>query len=261
MIKLISCDIDGTLLKKGETRLRKEVADALTRLFDEGRHIALASGRSYYSMRKVAESLPFADDVYYICAHGALCIYRGKVLYQKQMSIENVLKFARAPIYEGDPIVYYSDKFSYVLAGNTEFLAKLERENVDRIVPIENVYEIKEPIYRIGVYGTEKKPPALTPLPFDIRVCYNEDNWIEYITRYADKGAALSDLQMRLYLSKLDTAALGDGENDLGMFDKAKYTFAARDGDKALCEKAGEVFDNVAEALEEIRNSQCAIRN
>ena len=46
---------------------------------------------------------------------------------------------------------------------------------------------------------------------------------MQYVNRFADKGASLSDLQMRLMLTKFDTAAIGDGGNDVAMMRNAKH--------------------------------------
>ena len=105
MIKLVVCDIDGTLLEKGASVLSEETADALGALVSAGKKVALASGRSYYSMRRVTEHLPFADALYYICDDGAICVYSGKTLYHKPLSIENLLKFDRNPAYSGCPSI------------------------------------------------------------------------------------------------------------------------------------------------------------
>ena len=108
MIKLVVCDIDGTLLEKGASVLSEETADALGALVSAGKKVALASGRSYYSMRRVTEHLPFADALYYICDDGAICVYGGKTLCHKPLSIENLLKFDRNPTYSGCPVLYLS---------------------------------------------------------------------------------------------------------------------------------------------------------
>ena len=44
----------------------------------------------------------------------------------------------------------------------------------------------------------------------------------QYVNRFCDKGAALSDLQVRLMLTKFDTACLGDAGNDAAMMKNAK---------------------------------------
>lgn len=253
MIKLIVCDIDGTLLGKDENSIKPEIAKQLDRLSKSGKTIAFASGRSYYGMRKIASSLSCADDIYYICNDGALCIYRGKTLYHKQISIENILRFSRNPDYENLPIMYFSDTYSYVTGTTPQFIDKLESEGIDTLDPISGVYDIKNPIYKIGIYGLDgKDPDPLLPAPFDMRICYRSNKWLEYTSRFANKGLAVSDLQMRLYMSKFDTAAFGDGDNDIEMFSKAKYTYARRGGSEALCRCACEQFDDIAYIFENI---------
>lgn len=252
MIKLVACDIDGTLLEKNQSELGDDTVHALEGLYKKGKIIALASGRTYFSMRNVAKKLSFADDIYYICCDGAICIYKEKVLYHKQISIENILRISRNTDYIGLPVLFSSHDFSYVTGSTPEFLDCLEKNGIDRLDPISGVYDVKSPIYKIGIYGDKTAPSLLLPSPFDLRVAYNRDNIVEYISRLANKGTALSDLQMRLYLSKLDTAAFGDGDNDVEMFSKAKYTFASSFGHDDLKAKAREQFHTIADALESI---------
>ncbi len=250
MIKLVACDIDGTLLKGGNKEMSPEVVSALGKLVAGGKKVVLASGRSYTGIRNLTKDMPFADELYYICNDGAICMYRDKVLYHKQISIENLLKFDRFPAYQDLATMYYSDTFSYVTKSTPEFLDMLEADGIDRLDPISGIYDIKAPIYKIGVYNKAFRPEKLLPEPFDLRVCYASQTWIEYTSRFADKGLALSDLQMRLYLAKFDTAVLGDGENDIAMFAKAKYSFARRDGNESLVRAATDTFTDVTEVLE-----------
>lgn len=250
MIKLVVCDIDGTLLKKGESEFSAEVVSALEGVFASGKKICFASGRSYFGIRRLADKLSFADEIYYICNDGAVCIYKGKTLYHKQISIENMLKFSRNPEYSGLAVVYGTDDFSYIIGGDAELVLALEKNGIDKFTPVPGVYDIKSPVYKIGVYGRSVRPQKLTPCPFELRVAYDADNIVEYTSRFANKGLAVSDLQMRLYLSKLDTAALGDGDNDVELFSKAKYTYARSDGSKTLLTVATDTFTDVAEALQ-----------
>lgn len=252
MIKLIACDLDGTLVKKNDNTFADGVPQALQALIDSGRTVAFASGRSYAGMRRLAESLPFADDLYYICDDGALCVYRDKVLYHKQIPIGTVLRFVREPNYTALPKLFFADRFSYVLDSTPEILKALAKSGVDKLDPIGRQYEIREPIFKLGVCGMGDAPKMLVPEPFELRVAYRGGDWLEYVSRFASKGMALSDLQARLYLSKFDTASLGDGDNDVDMFAKSKVTFAKSDGSRVLSQNATDAFDNAAEALEKI---------
>ena len=252
MIKLVVCDIDGTILGKNQSEIDKDTVLALENLHKKGKIICFASGRTYFSMRKIASSLSFADDIYYICCDGALCVYREKVLYHKQISIENMLRFARNPDYTDKAVMYYSDKFAYITGSTPELLDELEAGSIDRLDPISGIYDVKAPIFKIGVHGLGKRPEKLIPCPFELRVAYDSGDIVEYTSRFANKGLAVSDLQMRLYLSKFDTAAFGDGDNDVEMFSKAKYTYAKRDGSEALKAVSAEQFDIISNALEQI---------
>lgn len=249
MIKLVVCDIDGTLLEKNQREIDKDTVNALESLYKKGKIICFASGRTYFSMRKIAEPLSFADDIYYICCDGALCIYRDKVLYHKQISTENMLRFARNSDYSHKAVMYYCDKFAYVTGSTPGLLDELEEAKIDRLDPISGIYDVKAPVFKIGVHGFGKRPEKLMPCPFELRVAYDAGDIVEYTSRFANKGLALSDLQTRLYLSKFDTAAFGDGDNDVEMFSKAKYTFANKDGSENLKTVASEQFSIISEAL------------
>jgi hydroxymethylpyrimidine pyrophosphatase-like HAD family hydrolase len=80
-----------------------------------------------------------------------------------------------------------------------------------------------------------------------LRVSYNRDGFCEYVSAIANKGNALSDLQMRLYLSKLDTAAFGDGENDVEMMRHARISVSVGENCseklRSVCSQHTDVLD------------------
>ena len=65
MIRLIACDIDGTLLPPGEKRLDPIYFDQIDRLAKQGIRFAAASGRQYTNLRRLFA--PVADRIDYIC--------------------------------------------------------------------------------------------------------------------------------------------------------------------------------------------------
>ena len=67
MVKLIACDIDGTLLSTSQQEISPLVFDQLGRLLEKGIVFAAASGRQYLSLRRLFA--PFEDKIYYICNH------------------------------------------------------------------------------------------------------------------------------------------------------------------------------------------------
>ena len=73
MIRLIACDMDGTLLDENK-QLPRDLFPTLDALRAKGVSFAVASGRQYASLRK--DFLPVADRMLFISENGAL-VMRG----------------------------------------------------------------------------------------------------------------------------------------------------------------------------------------
>ena len=69
-IKLIACDLDGTLLHPGEREPRSEAFELIDELHRRGIVFMPASGRQYASLRYLFA--PVADELAYVCENGAL---------------------------------------------------------------------------------------------------------------------------------------------------------------------------------------------
>ena len=78
MIKLVASDIDGTLLRDGNTEISKEVFEHIRRLKESGVLFAAASGRQYTSIRRLFA--PVADDIVYLCENGAILYQDGQAV-------------------------------------------------------------------------------------------------------------------------------------------------------------------------------------
>ena len=55
MIKLIVCDVDGTLLPHGEKRISYDIADLIKEAGNKGISFAAASGRAYHELKRLFE--------------------------------------------------------------------------------------------------------------------------------------------------------------------------------------------------------------
>ena len=222
MIKLLISDVDGTLLQAGEAVITENTKKRLRAFITAGGNVAIASGRTYRSLRLLLGDL--ADSVYLIPCDGALCVKGERVLYHRPIPTEVVRKAFIAAKENGLGLHLAAATHGYVF-GNADFMTKLTEEHTDEVSTVSTASEVREPIYKLAFYG---KSPSFATLPAELRLSYKGNGWKEYVYRYADKGAALSDLQSRLYLAKFDTAAIGDGLNDATMLKGAGITSATR---------------------------------
>lgn len=227
MIKLIVSDVDGTILSKNEMSVSQRIFDTIENLKKAGKTVAVASGRTYGSLEKLFA--PVKKDLYFICCDGAVMVHNESVIYCKQISMKDVMDVIHRREYEGHGIILCTPKLSYVIQGSEDFSITAENQSGEDTFYIEKLYDIKDPIVKIAVWSREGRAEPLNFLPKSLRVAYNVGEWCEYTSAISNKGLAVSDLQMRLYLTKFDTAVIGDGVNDIEMMKKAKIASSAND--------------------------------
>jgi hydroxymethylpyrimidine pyrophosphatase-like HAD family hydrolase len=234
MIKLIACDLDGTLLPKGEKRLAAEVERDIKAFISAGGKFAVVSGRDYPSLMRVFDFR--SDEIYYVCCGGSVCIKGGKTLYSKPVSAESVIAAIKAAKNNGKGLVLCSDKVVYVY-GSADFVAYVKRLYGDDAVEIHCNRGVLLPVYKISFFGeTEKK--SLEPNAVGLKLFYNRNGWEEYVSRIAGKMEAFSDLRMRLGILASETVAAGDDLCDVGMLSRAgrAYAFTPEAADAAGAE-------------------------
>ena len=219
MIKLLVSDLDGTLLKEGESELSKPVKRRLSKLIEKGVKIAVATGRDLHDTVPFFEDIK--DDIYFICADGAYYEKASSSLYERKIDLSTIdLAVRQNP---GAPFILRGKVRSYALGDPpSEALYPTTRS-------IKSISEIPrdEKIFKIIKFSTPlrlAKDSALR-LHWDGRSL----GYFEYVSRYANKGAALSDLQNRLMISGFDTAVIGDGPNDVALFKGGSFKISVGD--------------------------------
>lgn len=244
MIKLVVSDVDGTILTGGQTAVPDKVFEAIEKLKKAGKKVAIASGRTYGSLEKLFA--PVKQDLYFICCDGAVIIHNDKVIYSKQIGSGDIFDVIRRPEYDKCGILLCTPMTSYAIQGGGDFKAQAENQSGEEVFSMERLYDIKEPVVKISVWSKTGNAQPLNFMPKSLRVAYNVGEWCEYTSAISNKGLAVSDLQMRLYLTKFDTTAIGDGFNDVEMMKKAKMAVSANDAFDGLQTVCNYHTDDVA---------------
>lgn len=242
MVKLLALDVDGTLLPAEEKHINDNILKLIKDILDNNVRIVIASGRSYVNLYELFENL--SERLIFVCHDGAITIENGKKFNHKSISKDTIKRFAYYYSNFFGAVAFYSENKCYVIGHND----MIKNEN---IVPIKNYNQIKEQIYKIGLYS-DSIIKIMPEIPKDIRVCSNAADCIEYVSLIADKGAALSEIQSRFYMTKLDTAALGNDINDIRMLKNAKYSAVVSSAPNDVKLLSVKVVENAESFLAEI---------
>lgn len=105
--KMIFFDIDGTLLDHRK-QLPVSAKEAIQALKELGHEVALATGRSPFMLRRVAEELGIDS---YVGFNGQYVVMRGERIYTNPFREEELDELSRFAATSGHPLVYLDEDF------------------------------------------------------------------------------------------------------------------------------------------------------
>lgn len=232
MLRVVFCDVDGTLLPKGEEQLSAESLQVLKRLTDRGVMVVIASGRPYGQLRELFWALH--TRLIYLCLDGALVMHKNCVLYKKSLlkckSKELLAQYGGGAVY-GREYIY--------CVGNTPVVGKRVR----------GAEEIPEEYLKL-----ELPTGQLRGLHESFRVAYQNENTTELVAAGADKGAAARAVMQKFGVSPDQAIAFGDGENDIPLLCAVGHAYRMNG---SLCTGCGDL--PIAQSVETVLKERFGI--
>ena len=241
-IKLIACDLDGTLIGE-DFAFSPRLLRAVGRCLEEGITVTLATGRGYPSTRGFAAQLGISTPL--ICYQGAqIRTMQGDTLYERTFPGEHlpeVVAFCRQggwelSVYCDDQIyqstwqhdpAYYDRWFGLPLRRVDDLLAAL---------PGPPIKFICSALTRALCDALEPDLWALSAGRY--QVVRSHPWFVEGLALEASKGGGLARLAQRLGVRREEVMALGDSDNDASMLQWAGWGVAMGDARPAVRQAA-----------------------
>lgn len=235
MIKLITIDVDGTLVTPLK-RLTKENIAAIDKAKKAGIHIALVSGRPFHSMIDINKSLGLDKKGHFtICQNGSYVFdnFSQKPMFGTFQSpsdlvkVEKLLEDYRLDISAMDGENFYSNKKRANIY--TKIDAKIHKMPI-KIVDYENLPEDME-FGRFMVLGSSREIKRFVEnMPDEIKDNYypvqTAPFLVEIMNKNTNKGYAISQMADKLGYKTEEVMAIGNEKNDIPMLDVAGFAVA-----------------------------------
>ncbi|MBE7046759.1 MAG: HAD family phosphatase [Ruminococcaceae bacterium] len=209
-MKIVFCDLDGTILMPGEDRLSGAAYEGVEKILQNNIIFCVASGRSYSELKRIMKD--FDDKVYFIPSDGSQIIYKEETLFAKSLD-----KSSMNYLDEERDYVLHGKYLSYVKSCKDTFVRKIKEQYNGHIVRVANYKEIDRDVYKLTLYNSDRE------IPLDN---VYKDYMIREFVNDTNKGYAVKRLMEILHLDKKDSIALGDGVNDIEMFQAAGESYA-----------------------------------
>lgn len=235
MIKLITIDVDGTLVTPLK-RLTKENIAAIERAKKAGIHIALVSGRPFHSMIDINKSLGLDKKGHFtICQNGSYVFdnFSQKPMFgtfQSPSDLVNVAKLLegfRLDVSAMDGENFYSNKKRANIY--TKIDAKIHKMPIKRVN-----YEALPKDMNFGrfmVLGSSHEIKRFVEnMPDEIKDNYypvqTAPFLVEIMNKKTNKGHAISQMADKLGYKMEEVMAIGNEKNDIPMLEAAGFAVA-----------------------------------
>ena len=239
-IRLIACDLDGTLLQNGAQELNKDTCDLIAQMLDRGVIFYAASGRQYPNLSDLFA--PIKDRIGYICENGTVVIEKDICIRKNVLERSQALKIAE----EANALTEYEvlvsgERTGYICPKSESFYHHLKYVVKDQLEVVSDFADIPEDIVKVSLYGDRTMVDDIfwkKKYGKEMSVSRGAWCWLDFAAKGADKGSALRFVSERLSLSPEDVMAIGDGDNDFDMLRFAGCGVAMENGEKELQEIA-----------------------
>lgn len=242
LLKLILTDLDGTFLNSQGTYNRDYFLKLWSKLKENQIAFGVCTGKS---SARVETLFPEISDKIWILADSATRIkYQGKFLYEQLLDNQIALALiSRLQAIHSDQIIIAYTKNAVYIDQN---IPKIHKNRVLASYPgaieINDFQQITDDFIKVTVYDPASRCLETVQQLADFTECAyivaSETQWIDIAAKGVHKGSTVAKLQELLKISPEETAAFGDGWNDLELFAQANFRFAMKNAVEALKNQA-----------------------
>lgn len=280
MIKLIVSDMDGTLLAH-DSSISKGNIEAIRYAQSKGVQFAIATGRDYSSLKGILEAYDL--KCFSILGNGAqFCNENGEILssayfpkkcFKQVLQIFDELKIhymiftangfystaepnvVRDAFIDRCVVQFKRKREDYLDDGCNQDMACMKLKKIGDLDDFINssIDIIKVEAFNNDVSLIEKAKEKLQEIDGIAYLSSFDDN-IEVTDKAAQKGLILENVIEELGYSKDEVMVLGDGLNDITLFERFKYSFAPGNANETIKAMAYQVVgaceeDGVSQAI------------
>jgi hydroxymethylpyrimidine pyrophosphatase-like HAD family hydrolase len=246
--RLVALDIDGTILDHDQ-RLSEPVRAAVGRV-DRAEHVVIATGRSLFSTLPVLDRLGLQRG-WAVCSNGSVILRLDPEL-PDGYEVSDLVSFDPTEVLEllrrQLPTALYAVEEVGRGYRLTAPFPDGELDGDQIVVPFADLLHI--PATRVIV-----RSPELTSADFlhlvaelglqEVSYAVGWTAWLDLAPQGVSKASALEAVRERLRVPADRTVAVGDGRNDLEMFDWAARSVAMGNAEPEVRAAAGEVTASV----------------
>ena len=242
-IRIVFFDIDGTLLKMGETELTPLMKQALHVLQQNHIKICLATGRGMMAIPDF-QGIEF-DAV--LAFNGSYCIADNQVILKHPLPEADVHRIIENAAEAGRPVSIATAK-EMVANGRDQDLEDYYAIAHEELVVSDKFEEyVQQEVYQMMLGCDMEERKHILDGTQHAKLAAWWDRAVDVIPLEGGKGAAIEQILHHYRITKEEAVAFGDGANDIDMFQAVGTGIAMGNASEEVKAMADEVCGSVEE--------------
>ncbi|MDU6917120.1 MAG: sugar-phosphatase, partial [Enterococcus faecalis] len=226
-IKLVAIDIDGTLLNS-QHKITPRVKEALQKANEQGVRIVLCTGRPLPGVKEQLDELALYGENDFVITYNGSLVQATKdntIISRYTLSYEDFLEIEMYSRKVGAHLHTIDDSAIYTANRNIGKYTVHESTLVSMPIFYRTPEEMadKEIVKCMFIDEPEILDAAIEKIPAEFYERYSINKsapfYLELLKKNVDKGSAITHLAEKLGLTKDETMAIGDEENDRAMLE------------------------------------------
>lgn len=229
MIKIIFCDMDGTLLDEN-AELPAEFDEVMAELKKRNVIFAPTSGRQYFAL--LHQLGKYKDDFLFLAENGTLGFYQGKEILANPIDKKEYYKVLDKVMTL--PSVYpvlCGKKRSYILEHWKPYMHELDKYYTVADI-VDDFHKVDDEFVKLAIADNEREDSEanilkpMSEIETYLHVTLSSNIWVDFMNPDANKGWAIKQVQEKFGFQPEECAAFGDYLNDYEMVQQVYYGYA-----------------------------------
>lgn len=241
-VKLVAVDMDGTFLYSRNDYNRERFSDLYQQMKAQGVHFVVASGNQYYQLRSFFPEI--ADEISFVAENGAYVVHQNQEVFCGEWSREDLHRILDVVgSYDVDTFIVCGRNSAYVLETMSDEAHDFASIYYHRLQKVEDFYHLDDTIFKIAlnfdIHEVEPFIAEINAKMSDVVAAVSSGHGsVDLIVPGNHKASGIVRLQELLGVSDGETAAFGDGGNDLEMLKHVAYGYAMANASDAVKQAA-----------------------
>ncbi|SDY78631.1 hypothetical protein SAMN05421736_103300 [Evansella caseinilytica] len=211
--KVVFLDIDGTILNDSK-EIPKSTKTAVSRLHEQGIHVAIATGRGPTMLQAIMKELGMTS---YVSFNGSYVVLNGDVVYTEPLSKNKMIELELSAKQQGHPMVFLSEKDMYANHEDHPFIHEGMGSLKQAYPEYHATFHRENDIYQALLFLEEKDTEwaEVTHDHFDYVRWHKKA--VDVLPKGGSKAKGIQEMLKVMKVSPENTYAFGDGLNDIEM--------------------------------------------